>query len=127
LNASRACPAPIAATSADSAGENTIVSPGLSLRSGLTSADHVASACGSSSVTSIRATAAPCPVARVRVPLRRAGITRVLFRISRSPGRRMSTRSRTRRSSIPLPSASKSRAALRGFTGRVAIRSSGRS
>jgi hypothetical protein len=82
-------------TSADRSSEKTTVSPSPSLRSGLASADHVPSACGSISVTSIFAVTSPCALILVRVPLSRAGITRVSFRISRSPGRRMPGRSKT--------------------------------
>jgi len=65
------------------------------LRSGLASADHVPSACGSISVTSIFAVTSPCALGFVRVPVSRAGITRVSFRISRSPRRRIAGRSYT--------------------------------
>jgi hypothetical protein len=90
-------------TSADRSSEKTTVSPSPSLRSGLASADHVPSACGSISVTSIFAVTSPCALILVRVPLSRAGITRVSFRISRSPGRRMPGRSKTWASRVCAP------------------------
>ena len=127
LNRRNACPSARPSAIADKSAENSTSSPSLSFFNGLTSADHVPSARGSRSVTSIFASDGPAAPSRRRMPNRRAGMTLVSLSTNRSVGRRMSGKSLTWRSDKPPLSAYSKRAEERGDTGRVAIRSSGRS
>ncbi len=106
---------------------NSTTSPSCSLRKGLAMARQPPLSAGSIRVISMRASTNPCADCLLRRPIRRAGITLVLFRIRRSPARKRLGKSENCRSPKLSPCTASNREARRGRAGRVAIKSSGRS
>ena len=128
LKAKVAAPSIRPVTTADKVSEKTIASPSRTFLSGFKRASQSPFACGSRSVASIRASVSspPAPL-RCLLPLRRAGMTLVSFKTSRSPGRKNSGRLMLAASVMRSGVATSRRDDERGRAGRVAINPSGSS